>query len=96
MLGMRARKDLVTFAVVSLLSFGCGSSTETRRSTTTSTVSEGEAEGVARGKVACRLHSCAPPRYCNEETGVCELLSCTSKGDCPYNYKCDLSINACR
>jgi hypothetical protein len=69
------------------------------QSTTAATVS-GE-EGAPRpsrpsgSEVACRLHSCAPPYFCNEDTGICEQLHCSASRDCPYGYRCDFSRNVC-
>jgi hypothetical protein len=47
-------------------------------------------------EIACRLHSCAPPYYCNQSTGLCELLPCGADKDCPYGYTCDFSRNVCQ
>lgn len=49
-----------------------------------------------KSEVACRLHSCAPPFYCNQDTGLCEKLPCAASGSCPYGYKCDFSKNVCQ
>lgn len=51
---------------------------------------------LSRPEIACRLHSCAPPYYCNQETGVCALLPCVQSRDCPYGYTCDASEKVCR
>jgi hypothetical protein len=51
---------------------------------------------LSRPEIACRLHSCAPPYYCNQEKGICELLPCVQSRDCPYGYKCDASEKICR
>jgi hypothetical protein len=47
-------------------------------------------------RVGCGLHSCAPPQYCNEQTGFCELRPCDERGGCEYGYQCDLSRNVCQ
>jgi len=51
---------------------------------------------LSGSEVACRLHSCAAPYFCNQETGVCEQLPCNDSSDCPYDYKCDFSKNVCQ
>jgi len=48
---------------------------------------------LSRSEVACRLHSCAAPYFCNQATGLCERLPCIESRDCPYDYKCDFSKN---
>jgi hypothetical protein len=83
---------------VALVALGCEKSG--KESTTAATASSEEAEprssGPSGGEVACHLHSCAPPRFCNRDKGVCELLPCTDSRECPYGYKCDFSRNVCR
>jgi hypothetical protein len=51
---------------------------------------------LSRSELACRLHSCAPPYFCNQQTGVCERLPCFDSGDCPYDYKCDFAKKVCQ
>jgi len=51
---------------------------------------------LSRSEVACRLHSCAAPYFCNQATGLCERLPCIESRDCPYDYKCDFSKNVCQ
>ena len=81
-----------------LLITGCGGSKSTQDTSTTA--APRKAEGTERprrtGTIACHLHSCSPPYYCNQESGVCEMLPCKTKKDCPYDYKCDFSRNVCR
>lgn len=57
---------------------------------------EARSNKLSRSEVACRLHSCAPPFYCNQNKGVCERLPCTESRDCPYGYKCDFSQQVCQ
>lgn len=49
----------------------------------------------SRGEIACHLHSCAPPMYCNRDKGICEKLPCTDSRDCPYGYTCNFSESRC-
>jgi hypothetical protein len=67
---------------------------------TTATTAGGEASTrpprLSRPEIACRLHSCAPPYYCNQEKGICELLTCVHSRDCPYGYTCDAAEKVCR
>jgi hypothetical protein len=69
-------------------------------STTAATASSEEtpprSSRPTRGEVSCHLHSCAPPMYCNRDSGLCELLPCTESRDCPYGYKCDFSRGVCQ
>ncbi len=99
--GMR-RLGFVLGAVgfcLAFFAFGCSKSANTER-TTVITASSEEApprsSGPSRSEVACRLHSCAPPYFCNEDRGVCERLPCVESADCPYGYKCDFSLNVCQ
>ena len=68
--------------------------------TTAATASSEETEPRSArpsgSEVACHLHSCAPPRFCNRDKGVCELMPCTDSRDCPYGYKCDYAKNVCQ
>lgn len=84
---------------LALLTLGCDKS-QNAGGTTAATVGSEESaprsSRPTRGEVACRLHSCAPPYFCNEDKGVCEMLPCIESRDCPYDYKCDLSQNVCR
>jgi len=99
MVGIRAGRGVVTIGLwLALVISGCGSSKSVRdTSPTTAPPGAEEAERPRRsGKVACRLHSCSPPYFCNEESGVCEMLPCQTKKDCPYDYKCDVALNVCR
>ena len=82
-----------------LLAFGCSKSQNTQGTTATTPSSEEtepRSSRLSRAELACRLHSCAPPYYCNESSGVCELLPCTDSGDCPYGYKCDHAKKVCQ
>ncbi|MDH3624326.1 MAG: hypothetical protein OES69_04705 [Myxococcales bacterium] len=99
MYGIQAGRLMVTAGLcLALLIAGCGGS-KSAQDTSTTTAPPG-AEGTERprraGTIACRLHSCSPPYFCNEESGVCEMLPCKTKKDCPYDYKCDLARNVCR
>jgi len=98
--GIRAVRGVVAIGLclVLLIVAGCGGSKSAQNtSTTTAPSGAEEAERPRRpGTVACRLHSCSPPYFCDEESGVCEMLPCQTKKDCPYDYKCDLSRNVCR
>jgi hypothetical protein len=88
----------VGFCLV-FVALGCSKSATTEGTTAASASSE-EAEPKSsrpsRSEVACRLHSCAPPYYCNEDKGVCEQLPCVESQDCPYGYKCDFSHHVCQ
>jgi len=78
---------------------GCSKSANTEGTTITTTSSEEgqqRSSKPSRSEVACRLHSCAPPYFCNEDKGVCERLPCLETRDCPYDYKCDFSLNVCQ
>lgn len=94
------RKALEAGAIAALIvAVGCGGSVRSQGSSSaasSSSVPEETPARVPRGKVACRLHSCSPPYYCNEESGICEMLPCQEKKDCPYDYRCDLSVGVCR
>ncbi len=97
--GIRAGQAIATVGFcLGLFVAGCGGAKNAQdKNTATTTQSSEEGERPRRpGKVACRLHSCSPPYFCNEESGVCEMLSCQTKKDCPYDYKCDFSRNVCR
>ena len=100
MLGMwtwlRALALLVACASISL--GACNKSNEpgTTAATASSEETEPRPSRPSRSEVACHLHSCAPPRYCNRDKGVCELLPCTASRDCPYGYTCDFSRNVCQ
>jgi len=78
---------------------GCSKSANTE-GTTVATSSSEESEPrpsrPSRSEVACRLHSCSPPYFCNEEKGICERVPCVESRDCPYGYKCDFSKNLCQ
>jgi hypothetical protein len=87
---------LVGFGFV--LASGCSKSANTEgttAATSTSEASQPRSSRPSRSEIACRLHSCAPPYYCNQDTGFCEQLNCVESRDCPYGYKCDLSKNVC-
>lgn len=97
--GIRAGDVTVTMGLcLALLIAGCGSSKGAQDTSTTGPPSAEETESPrrSRGAIACHLHSCSPPYFCNEESGVCEMLPCQAKKDCPYDYKCDFSLNVCR
>jgi len=77
---------------------GCSKPANTEGTTAASVHSEEvqpRSSKPSRSEVACRLHSCAPPYFCDEDKGVCERLPCTQSQDCPYGYKCDFSHNVC-
>jgi len=77
---------------------GCSKSTNTEGTTVATPSSEEtkpRSSRPSRSEVACRLHSCAPPYYCNENKGICEQLPCVASRDCPYGYSCDFSKNVC-
>ena len=99
--GMRRRFAWVTFAALCLawVAIGCDKS-QSSQGTTAATASSEETEprssGPSRSEIACHLHSCAPPKYCNQDKGVCELLPCADSRDCPYGYKCDYAKNVCQ
>jgi len=100
MRGMRTSGGLlVSTVVLAAISLGaCDKSGSTGATTPTASSEESEPRESrpSRAEVACHLHSCAPPRYCNRDKGVCELLPCTESRDCPYGYKCDFSRNVCQ
>jgi hypothetical protein len=78
--------------------WGCSKPANTEGTTAASVNSEEvqpRSSKPSRSEVACRLHSCAPPYFCNDERGVCERLPCVASEDCPYGYKCDFSRNLC-
>lgn len=81
------------------LALGCDKGASTG-GTTAATVSSEEGERRSSkpspSEIACHLHSCAPPYYCNREKGVCEQLPCAQSRDCPYGYKCDYARHVCQ
>ena len=81
-----------------VITLGCSKAANTEGTTGAGPSSEGEprSSGPSRGEIACHLHSCAPPYFCNQEKGVCEELPCIESRDCPYGYKCDFSENVCQ
>ncbi|MFW2390554.1 MAG: hypothetical protein ACN4G0_19620 [Polyangiales bacterium] len=83
----------------STLALGCekGAGAEgTTAATSSSEGGESRSSRPSRSEIACHLHSCAPPYYCNRDKGVCEQLPCAESRDCPYGYKCDLGRNVCQ
>ncbi len=93
----RARLALMAACFV-VLALGCSKAADTEGTTAAGRSSEGEPRSSrpSRSEIACHLHSCAPPFYCNRGKGVCERLPCIESRDCPYGYKCDLSKNVCQ
>jgi hypothetical protein len=90
---------VVVFLVVLVMGVGCNKSANTEGTIAASVGSEEterRSSRPSRSEIACRLHSCAPPSYCNEDKGICERLPCVESRDCPYGYKCDLSKNVCQ
>ncbi|UCF47824.1 MAG: hypothetical protein JSU89_11715 [Myxococcales bacterium] len=82
-----------------LVTSSCNKPANTEGRTAASVTSEEVAppsSGPSRSEIACRLHSCAPPYYCNQDKGVCEMLPCADSRDCPYGYKCDFSKSVCQ
>lgn len=96
------RLELVLCSTVLLLALsalGCSKPANTEGTTVTTASSEDNrprSSGLSRSEVACRLHSCSPPYFCNQDKGVCERLPCVESRDCPYDYKCDFSLNVCQ
>ena len=90
---------VISWMCVSPWALGCTQSTGSEGTTAASRSSE-ETEprrsGPSSSEVACHLHSCAPPRFCNQDKGICERLPCTDSRECPYGYKCDFSRNVCQ
>jgi hypothetical protein len=77
---------------------GCSKPANTEGTTAASVHSEEvqpRSSKPSRSEIACRLHSCAPPYFCNEDRGVCERLPCVESQNCPYGYKCNFSHNVC-
>jgi len=98
--GMRRLGRAVTVVGFCLLfaASGCSKSANTEGTTITTASSEEtqpRSSKPSRSEVACRLHSCGPPYFCNEEKGICERLPCVESRDCPYGYKCDFSHSVC-
>ena len=87
---------LLLCAAVSLGGCNQGTGGTTRSTTVSSEQTQPRESRPSRSEVACHLHSCAPPRYCNREKGICELLPCNESRDCPYGYKCDFAYNVCK
>ncbi len=96
--GIRAGQAISTVGLfLALLTAACGGSASTRATSSAAPPGAEETERrPRRGMIACRLHSCSPPYFCNEETGLCEMRSCKTKTDCPFDYDCDFSRNVCR
>jgi hypothetical protein len=87
------------FCCTGLAASGCQKPTSPEGTIAAGKSSEaGEARSnrLTRSEVACRLHSCAPPFYCNQDKGVCERLPCTESRDCPYGYNCDFRLQVCQ
>jgi len=98
MLGMRRLGLALGLLVLLLVAFACKKSPNTEGRTAASISSEEVAprsSRPSRSEIACHLHSCAPPMYCNRDKGICEKLPCTESSDCPFGYKCDFSRNVC-
>ena len=101
--GMRRLVRLVAAAGFCLLfalfgPLGCSKSANTEGTTAGSASSEEtqpRSSKPSRSEIACRLHSCSPPYFCNEDKGVCERLPCAQSRDCPYDYKCNFSHHVC-
>jgi hypothetical protein len=84
---------------LAFVAVGCSKPANTEGTTITISSSEADEPKSRRpspSEVACRLHSCAPPYFCNEDKGVCERVPCVESRDCPYGYKCDFSLNVCQ
>ena len=99
MRGVQAGRGIVTIGFcLAWVIGGCGGTKGAQDTSTTgaSSAEERDAPRRSRTAIACHLHSCSPPYFCSEESGVCEMLPCKAKKDCPYDYKCDLSVNVCR
>jgi hypothetical protein len=81
-----------------MVTSGCNRAARTAPTSAAGPSSEGErrSSGPSRAEIACHLHSCAPPYFCNRDKGVCEQLPCVESRDCPYGYKCDFSKNVCQ
>lgn len=101
MLGTRRARFLLAIVGFCMAAsfLGCKKSSSADR--TTPATGRSEEAGprpsrLTRPEIACRLHSCAPPYYCNQSSGICELLSCGSDRDCPYDYHCDFSKHVCQ
>ena len=95
--GMRASLTVVLLLFVGALP-ACKKSPNTEGRTAASVNAEEVAprsSRPSRAEIACHLHSCAPPMYCNRDTGICEKLECTDSRDCPYGYKCNYSRQVC-
>ena len=95
------RLELVLCSTVLLLALsalGCSKPANTEGTTAATSSSEGTAPRSvpSRPEIACHLHSCAPPYFCNKDKGICEQLPCVESRDCPYDYKCDFSLNVCQ
>jgi hypothetical protein len=89
---------LAVMAVGVVVAAGCSKSANTEGTTAATPSSEETAprpSRPSRPEIACHLHSCAPPSYCNRDKGICERLPCVESRDCPYGYKCDFSKNVC-
>ena len=98
MLGMRGLGSAAGLLVLLLAAPACKKSVNTEGRTAASVSSEEVAplpSRPSRGEIACHLHSCAPPMFCNRDTGICEKLPCRDSRDCPYGYKCDFSTHVC-
>ena len=102
MLGTRA---VFVAAMSTWLAFACVTGAGCDRSgrgdgTTPPTASSEEtaprSSRPSRSEIACHLHSCAPPKYCNRDKGVCEPFPCADSRNCPYGYRCDFGENVCR
>ena len=87
---------IAMFTAISLGACTKSSGSGTITTTPSSEQTQPRESRPSRSEVACHLHSCAPPRYCNRDKGVCELLPCLESRDCPYGYKCDFSRNVCQ
>lgn len=96
--GIRRLGLILVAANCLMFTSGCNKAARTGATTAAGPSSEGErrTSGPSRAEIACHLHSCAPPYFCNQKKGVCEQLPCVESRDCPYGYKCDFSKNVCQ
>ncbi len=95
--GIRRLGLLVALACGCIATLACSrtANTEGTPAVAPGTEQTPRSSGPSRAEIACHLHSCAPPFYCNRDKGVCEKLPCIESRDCPYGYKCELSKNVC-
>lgn len=93
---------------LALAAGGCASGMQCQRSSEpdrseecVATGGSGEAAGTAIAAAGawavtgCRVNGCNLPYTCNQDTGMCERISCAEGQSCPPGYHCDPDDERC-